>query len=210
VRNLTWHLGWIAIPLVVAAIVFAAAALPGYSQLSHPIALLGTSVSPRAAGFNLFGFIVPGLIVAGFARVLERELGQGRDRRLFRIGTGLLLIAGLAFAAQGLFALDPIDLDGDSSRRHAATHAIARIAWIAAAVVLAFARWRERTWRIPLLSGTMFAAILLLDLLQPLVAIVPAWRAAPGAIERVLLALWLLWPALLAGCGWRHARRRPS
>ena len=53
-----------------AAIVFVAAllgfglALPGYSQIAHPVAVLGAMGVPHALGFNLLGFVLPGALAA--------------------------------------------------------------------------------------------------------------------------------------------------
>ena len=54
---------------IAAAIAFCAAAafglaLPGYSQLAHPLALPGAQGMPRALAFNLLVFVMPGVLLA--------------------------------------------------------------------------------------------------------------------------------------------------
>jgi hypothetical membrane protein len=202
------HLGWIAGVLCLLAMLVAGASTPGYSAVRHPVSLLGTAWSPHAMSFNLVGFGLAGLSIAGFALAFERALARGTGQRALRIGTGLLLIAGLAFAAQGLYPLDPEDLDATSSRRHAVANAVWRIAWIAAVTVLAFALRHARGWRLLCGSGVMLAVALAVDLVTPLVVLVPGWRAMPGTIERVALGAMLGWIALLV---WRlRAPSRPE
>jgi hypothetical protein len=194
----------------VAAIVIGGAALAGYSHAHDPVAWLGSTQAVAPLWFNFAGKLLPGLALAALALVFELSEGRARARRGLRIGTGLLMIAGFAYAAQGLFPIDPADLDGVASRRHAALHALAQLAWIAAAVVLCPATWNSPLWRAPMLVGVAFAGVLALDLALPFALWMPGLRGAPGAVERVLLGLWLLWPALLGWQGARAVTRAPG
>jgi hypothetical membrane protein len=200
-----WHLGSIAAAFAAVALLAGGASIPGFSHATDPVAVLGSAAAPQAAWFNLAGRVVPGVAIAGLAIVLERALDRAAGSRTLRIGTGLLLIAGLAFAAQGLMPVDLSDLDGAASRRHAALHAAAQLAWIAAAVMLCAATWRMRGWRAPMLIGLGFAVVLGVDMLAPLTTWTPGLRGAPGAVERAMLALWLLWPILIGCRGARTA-----
>ena len=50
------------------------AALPGYAQSVHPVALLGAQGIPGAVAFNLFGFVLPGALCAAVAVALRLRL----------------------------------------------------------------------------------------------------------------------------------------
>jgi len=63
-----------------AALVFVGAvagfgvALSGYSQIWHPVAVLGAKGVPHALGFNLLGFVLTGVLAAVAALDLRHRL----------------------------------------------------------------------------------------------------------------------------------------
>jgi hypothetical membrane protein len=188
-RRAGLHLGWVAGALSAAAIVIAGLGLDGFDA----VGLLGSSLAPRAALFNALGFVAPGLLVAAFVVAFEFALPPATATRAVRIGTGLMLIAAIAFALQGLFPIDPRDLDGPATRRHASLQAVSQLAWIAAAVMLAIGLSRARQWRFLTACGLLFACVLLWDLIRP-------FNGERGWIERGILLLWFAGPASLS---WR-------
>lgn len=106
---------------------------PDFGHLRHPLSLLGALGEPNAAAFNLSAFIVPGLLLAWLAWRWRGALEAGSWRA--RIGLQLLLLAALAFAAQGALPLDPTDLAAPASRLHAAAWSAWWIAFAAGALV---------------------------------------------------------------------------
>lgn len=197
-RSRGLHLGWLAGLLAGAALLYAASVTPGYSHARHPVGLLGSAPLPVADLYNLAGLVAPGVCLAGFALAAERRLVALGHGRLLRVATGLLLIAGLAFAAQGLLPFDARDLDGPASRRHAVAHALALLAWLASTALLvpALRRRPAPAWASSVAACSALALGLLLA--WPPTAWLPAWTAAPGHAQRSALALFFLWPALLA------------
>lgn len=159
----------------------------GFSHLQHPVGLLGGTRVPRAAAFNLLAFVVPGVLVAGAAIGLRGRLADSTWPT--RIGAQALLLSAVAFAMQGLLPLDGRDLDGATSRLHAAAWTAW---WLAFAVSTAGMGWGlRRTPRARM--GTVFAACaiatLAFALLGPLV--LPA-----GLAQRLAFAGWFLAPWL--------------
>lgn len=207
-RHFGLHLGWIGGLLFAAAAYFAAQALPGYLHARHPIGLLGAAAAPAALAFNLVAYGAAGLALMGFALALEAELMRRGLGRLARLATGMLLIAGLAFAAQGLLPLDPQDLDGPLSRRHAAAHAIALLAWLPSTALLALTLSSVRTLRGTALLAAVFALGFGLLLAWPATLWLPGWAASPGWAQRLVLLLYFLWPAWLALRLLRHEPAR--
>lgn len=170
-------------PMAAAAalLMFAAACVafgslsPDFAHLRHPVALLGAIGEPRARAFNIAGFIAPGLLLASLA---WRWRGGARAVAWrARIGLQLLMLAALAFAAQGALPLDPTDLAAPASRMHAAAWSAWWIAFAAGA----------------LLSSRGGAAGRVLALLVVLLALAGA-RLMPAALaQRLAFLLWFGW-----------------
>ena len=176
--------GWAGALACVVAVIAGGMRLDGYSHALHPLALLGADGVPNALVFNLVGFIVPGLLATVVALGLYRALPAAAGW-LPRIGARMLLVSALAFAAQGLFPLDPQDMDGQASGLHAAAWMIWWIAFVAGAPLLASVVPRIR-------MATLAAAGALLATM-----FVPPSLLDPPYAQRIALAAWLLWLAIV-------------
>jgi hypothetical protein len=165
-------------------------ALDGFAQDLHPVSVLGATGVPRALGFNLLAFVVPGALAAMLA-LRARGALTGSAALAARLGWTLALLAALAFAAQGLLPLDLDAPDQARSRLHGAAWAMWEIAFVAATVLLALAGARTR----PVVAAghaMAGAAVLVFASL--------AGDAMPAAlVQRVAFAAWLIW---LAWTGW--------
>lgn len=153
----------------------------GYSQLRHPLAVLGAHGAPHATAFNLLGFVLPGLLLGWQAWRWRSDVTDAGWR--LRIGLQLLLLSALGFAAQGLLPLDPRDLAAPASR----LHALAWMAWWAAFVpgaLLAAGGMR---------SGISSAAALVLAVLVPVLVLSGGVLLPPAPAQRTAVVLWLLW-----------------
>ncbi len=171
------------------------AALDGYSHWRHPPGLLGAQGIERAAAFNLFGFVVPGLLLAVLAwRLRERYDALGAAAR---IGAWLCALSALAWAGQGLLPLDPSDLDARASRLHAAMWMLWWLAFVPGAALLGLGVRQAR----PALTALVWSgggAVLALMAASELRLL-----AAPPA-QRLALLLWL---GCYLGAAWPAARR---
>ena len=193
------HGAWLAAVLVVMA-ALSAGAPEGYSQLWHPLALLGAMPLAGARAFNLMAFVGPGLLAAivawGLRAAMSRERAGGGAASpwVARVGAQLMLVSALAFVAQGVFPLDAGDLDGGGSSRHASAWMVWWLAATVGALLLAFglrrgAAPRSRAWR------ALAAMSLVLGLLLPALAVLlPHWLPA-GLAQRLALVTWLAWLA---------------
>ena len=107
----------------------------------------------------------------------------------------MLAISALAFAAQGLLPLDPNDLEGTTSQRHATCWLLWWLAFAPGALLLGIGSWSLPSWRG---WATAFVAA---GVLTVVLNVLPtAWLPGPIA-QRLLLALWL-------GCVWLESRAR--
>ncbi|HEY1138019.1 MAG TPA: DUF998 domain-containing protein [Xanthomonadaceae bacterium] len=173
---LAFHLG--------AAIVFALL-LDGYSHREFPLALLGAEGVPRALSFNLCAFVLPGML-AVVAMWRLRSALPADARWPARIGTQLMTLAGIAFAAQGLLPLDPDDVGAASNGLHALAWTLWWIAGTSGAALLA--------WTAPARPVRVLAAVVAVAV--PLLAL-PPWPGPLAAFApRAAFVAWLLWVAL--------------
>ncbi|MDR7191299.1 hypothetical protein [Luteimonas terrae] len=174
-------------PLVVGAHVCTLLALLVFAVMTGvpagaPLAWSGARGMPLAWLFNLLAWIGPGLVVAFAALRMRAAMPDAR------LGAGialrLMLLAALAFAAQGLLTLDPNELDGGASRWHATAWMVWNLAFGAGALMAGLALRRVR-W-----ASLIICALCLLApaLLGPIVG------------PSVVLAAWAAWTLLLA---WR-------
>lgn len=175
------------------------ALLEGYSQGVHPVALLGANGVPRAMGFNVLGWIVPGVLAAMAVLDLQRRLPPDAGW-LARIGGQLLLLATLAFAAMGLLPLDIEDLDGVASQRHASAWMVWVLGFVAGALLLGLGSLRRAR---PLAGLTLACGGLAAVMAFALQGVLPAPVAQRGAF-----AAWVLWLAAAPWLTGRRTRRR--
>lgn len=196
------HAGWLAGAVFVLALAAFGMALPGYSQASLPVDLLGARGVPRAAGWNALGYALPGMLVAVFAIALQRPLAVAGVGATGRIGGWLLMFSGVAFAAQAFVPLDLRLLDGADSKAHVAAAMLSLVAWLPSALLLPLALRGRAEWRAIVVAGPLLAVMGICCLALP----PQAWDAAgagAGAAQRLGLGAQFAWPALAAFCALR-------
>lgn len=196
------HAGWFAGVVFVLALAAFGAALAGYSHPLHPVDLLGARGIPRATGWNAVGYALPGLLVLVFAVALQRPLAAAGVGAAGRIGGWLLMLSGLAFAAQAIAPLDPRVLDGAASKAHVAAAMLSLVAWLPSAVLLPLALRGRAAWRAAVFAGPVLAVVGIACLGLP----PQAWEdmgAGPGLAQRLGLCAQFAWPALAAFCALR-------
>lgn len=176
------HSAWIAATLFVLAVLLANIGVPEFSHRMHPLALRGTAGLPWAFAFNLLAFVLPGalLVCAGF----RLRSGLGDAGWLARIGIVLVQLSALAFAAQGLFPLDPMDTDSTASRIHALAWMLWWIAFVPGALLLAIGARRS--------SGFALACVAA-AVLVPLLAVLAPIGQWVGIAQRLAFVLWYGW-----------------
>ncbi|WP_439450727.1 DUF998 domain-containing protein [Stenotrophomonas sp. ATs4] len=181
--------GLIAALLFLTAVLGFGAGLDGYAQARHPVALLGADGVPHALAFNLLGFVLPGLLAALVAERLRRRLPATAGWAP-RVGSQMLLLAGLAFAAMGLLPLDVDDLHGPASQLHASAWMIWVLGFVAGTLLLGMFQLRQVQGRA--LGGLAIACGVLAALAAfALQGVLPAPLA-----QRVAFACWAGWLAL--------------
>ena len=192
-RDALRHAGWVAAAVFVAALAGFGAALEGFEQSQHPVAVLGANGIPRSLAFNLLGFVLPGMLAGVVAMDLRRRL-PAEARWPLRIGAQLVFLSALAFIAMGLLPLDPQDLENPQSRLHGTAWMLWIVAFIPGAVLLGLnapPAARLRAVSLAAAVGLLLAAFLLGN----------AWPV--GVAQRLAFGIWFAW---LAYAGLRAAR----
>ena len=177
-----------------------AAAYPGYSHSHKAISELGALGAPHALWWNLFGFIVPGVLLsmcgAGVAKAIE---GSGRRTALY----WLLVMSGVGFAGTGLI---PAEMrDGSPFMRspftlgHVLMTFLSGIPWVIAAFLLIGRAKRNPAWHrsrrlIIILAGVCVAGFIVNILAQA----IPVLAHRPGLAQRISFGVYFTWFLVMA------------
>ena len=170
-----------------------------YSHISHTISDLGEIGTPNMAGQNV-NFILTGLLILAFSFGLYRGTGPGK-----RVKGGSLLVSviGLGVAGAGVFPDDPSCPSPGCNSVAANGHAVAgfMVFPLIPFAILLFARGlgRDTAWRryrtYSLVTGIVLMALLVLFVGVLFDSTLESWA---GAIQRLLLASWFQWIAVMA------------
>ncbi|MFL6591559.1 MAG: DUF998 domain-containing protein [Luteimonas sp.] len=175
--------------------------MPGYSQSTHAVDVLGAIGVPGAGWFNALAFVFAGLLVAMVG--LVRWLGQPGAPAAARIGALIAVFSALAFVVLGMFPLDLYRLDARSTR----VHALAWSLWwlsIATGALLEFvARPLGRPWPRGAIQLALAWAVPAFALFAPL-----QWGSAIP--QRLAFAAWFAWWLLAAATLSRSATSVPG
>ena len=171
-----------AFALFAGALLAARIGLPEYAHRLHPLGLRGAIGMPWAFAFNLFAFVLPGVLLLWAGQRLRDALGDAGW--LARIGSVLVQLSALAFAAQGVLPPDAGDSDATASRMHALAWMLWWIAFVPGVLLLAVGARR----------GIGFSlACLLAGLLVPLLAVFAPVGSWVGLAQRLAFATWFGW-----------------
>lgn len=163
------------------AVVIAGARVPGYSQASQPVAVLGARGMPSAGIFNAAAYVLPGLLAAVVMFKL-RDVADGLSRPR-RLGAAVLSLASLAFALQGLLPVRMDTLDSASSAPHAVAWTFWWLAYGAGAVGFAIGAGSG--------ANAIKARVLLgFAMVTVLFAVVMPGIVMAGASQRIAFLAW--------------------
>ena len=208
----TWlNAGGVVAPLLWAsAVIYSGSRHPEYSHVRQYISDLAARGSSTQHPMQAAGFILPGLLMAGFGVLL----GVRAATKAAGIGSALLVVGGLARATAGVFLPDPLG-DALPSTFEARVHNGAGLTY-AVTLTLAGLVWflalrrdaRSSTWFAWYSLVTVVAAVL-----SPF-ALIGAGIAAPGDVglfQRAwfgVLNIWLLVFAVLVHVQSRRVQHR--
>ena len=171
-----------ALALFAGALLAARIGMPEYAHSLHPLGLRGAIGMPWAFAFNLFAFVLPGVLLLWAGQRLRDALGDAGW--LARIGSVLVQLSALALAAQGVLPPDAGDSDATASRLHALAWMLWWIAFVPGVLLLAVGARR----------GIGFSlACLLAGLLVPLLAVFAPVGSWVGLAQRLAFATWFGW-----------------
>lgn len=198
------HAGWMAGVALVLAL--GIASLRADQPAASLLALLGSVQADGALVWNLSGFVLPGLLVAVFAVALEAPMRAAGAARGGRIGSTLLLLSGVFFAAQGLLPYDPDNPDARASQLHVTALSLSLLAFLPATALIAAGVRRAPRWAVLRTVGGLLAAAALACIVLPPAQWLPDVEHPAALAQRMLLALYFGWIALASFVALRAAR----
>ena len=138
-----WLLFW-------SASVLLSALRPSYSHTTNTISELGAIGTPNATLWNVFGFMVPGILLAVTGATIAHAANAERSASR-TLAMGLLLLSGLAIAGQGVMPAAMTngiaDVTNPSTRAHFISSLISAAAWALGALLLVRPMSRNPSWR---------------------------------------------------------------
>jgi hypothetical membrane protein len=148
-RRLVGLLGIGAWVLFWGASIALAAFRPPYSHLVNTVSELGAVGTPHAAAWNIFGFIIPGALLALAGATIARTVDPGPSVSR-TLATVLLVLCGLAIAGQGVFPAEMTngiaDVASASTRRHFISSLLSGATWVIGALMLVGPMKRNPNW----------------------------------------------------------------
>jgi hypothetical membrane protein len=188
-----WVLSLSAASVFWIALVAFGAVRTDYSQLTKAISELGAVGAPYALGWNVLGFILPGLVLAACGVAIATEI-DGRRGAL----SWLLAGSGIAFAGTGVFPAVMRDgspvMQAPSTVGHVVMLLLSSIGWLLALGVLLRTITRDPRLRrllkpfaiITVVALSGLAANVLHDAIPPL-------ANRPGLAQRLGFVGYFLW-----------------
>lgn len=166
---------------------------PGYSHYTRAISGLGAFGAPHALAWNLVGFIVPGLLLAGSGTRIALAV-DGRRTLAF----WLLVVSGLGFAGAGVFPAEmrngiPL-MQSPWTAAHVLMISASGFPWLAAAFVLVHRVKRSAHWQrlkgVTLLLALLAAVSLSFNIFANSI---PVIADANGLAQRIAFAGYFIW-----------------
>lgn len=164
-----------------------------YSPIRQTMSELGSVDAKYNVIMNTIGFALFGLLLMAFAIGLDRGIGTGTFSRL---GPALLVSLGLFIIMIGIFPCDPESFKlTNIGKLHSFFVVMAVISMTFALVAISSRMWRDDRWR-NYVAYTMWTALAMLIIaVLYRFGVFESWK---GALERVLMAVPLLWIEVIA------------
>jgi len=169
------------------------AAQTDYSHFTSAVSELGVLGVPNGTAWNVFGFIVPGIMLgvcgAGLASAVD-----GRRGLLW----WLLVLSGLAFAGTGVIPAEMLNgspnLQSPFTLGHLVMSSLSGILWLAAALLFPRRAALNPSWNHVLPAGIALGLLAVTGFAAQIFAqVFPYLDARPGLAQRLTFATYFLW-----------------
>lgn len=195
--------GFIAPVLWVAAFLYSGSLRPEYSHYRQYVSELAARGTPTQHFMQMTGFVIPGLLIAGFGYVL----GKPARSWLVAVAASFLIVSGIAKAAAGVFPLDPCCTSAPQSTTQQAIHNVvggvyyftlgmAALMWGVATRHMFGPRFRWFRWY------SLTSAVLAIASPSVLLWMSAATSADVGLFQRVSFGILNLWIFVFAALTW--------
>jgi hypothetical membrane protein len=180
-------------------IVFTVCVAQGYSSGEQMVSKLGARGAPFACVFNLFGFVLPGLLVMALAAGLKRELRVSA-------APAFLGLCGVFLGVVGLFPVG-FTLVGDAA--HVIAAVLCGLSFVIATVLLSSPMRKHPAFVQLSHLGPRIAFLLILNPAGQL-TLAPEGFLPPGLIERLSLIGCFAWVTLAGMSLSKSGIRKPD
>ncbi|MGY2134917.1 DUF998 domain-containing protein [Hymenobacter sp. HD11105] len=164
---------------------------PEYSLYTKAISELGSVDAPRAGAWNLFGYVVPGALVAVFAFGLYRDVSPGRRGRTWPLAG--LFLSGVCMAFSGIFPGDFDNRQALTMRLHTASSVGSYLFFLLGAFTFPLTMAQSPYWQKTSKPTIFFAGLTILFGAWPV-----AFPAQPAVGQRLVFLVYFFSVGYLA------------
>ena len=194
--------GFIATVLWVVAFLYSGSLRPEYSHYRQYVSELAARGTPTQHFMQMTGFVIPGLLIAGFGY----SLGMPARNWLVAVATSLLIVGGMAKAVAGVFPMDPCCTSAPLSAAHEIHNVAGGVHYFTlamAALIWTFAARQMFGRRFGWFRWYSLASVVLAITSPPVLIWMGAATAADvGLFQRVSFGLLNLWIFVFAALTW--------
>jgi hypothetical membrane protein len=166
---------------------------PSYSHSVNAVSELGALGTPNALPWNIIGFFIPGLLLAIAGGAAARSIHADRRRPT---AFWLLILAGLGFAATGIFPAEVKDgipiVTSPFTRGHFIASLVHGFAWLVAVTLLIRPMLANRHWR------RLTVPSIGLAILTVAASIALRGTVSDAIVQRVAGGLYFLWIVMIS------------
>jgi hypothetical membrane protein len=168
---------------------------PSYSPIVNTLSELGVRGTSNAILWNVFGFMVTGVLVAVTGRTIARAVNP-KPSAARTVATILLVVVGLAVVGQGVMPADMSNGRADVTSPNTVAHFICSVlsglAWIIGVLVLLGPMKRNHDWR------GLWIVSLVLVLLTLVASFTLRGLMPDGLAQRTGNAIFCAWYVLMS------------
>lgn len=161
----------------------------GYNHFQKAVSELGSTDAPGQWVFNVFGYILPGLLISLFSINLLKEF---KKDNVSYYPFYLLVASGILMCLAGFFPVDMENRQSMSSMLHTVGSLGSGITWMICALTLWWQLKKKEGWKaVAMVTFAIPFAMIVAMLFIP--------DTSPGLSQRIAFTFYFLYMALLAG-----------
>lgn len=166
------------------ALLLFSAATPGYSNVTNAVSELGIGGTRPALAWNLFGFILPGVLIMIFSLAVFRGLRAVRGAAFPAV---LVALTGAGWTGLGVFPADEGFRPTFATTLHFVMVSVNYLPFVLCAFAMPIVLRREQAWR----TWVVFSVVAGLTAISSF--FIPGHWVGPGASQRIGIGAYFVW-----------------